>query len=47
MTAEFYAVTAGSDNPNVSRLIEWILSPQGQWLVEKTGYVPIADPAVR
>ncbi|WP_426983621.1 PstS family phosphate ABC transporter substrate-binding protein [Brevibacillus borstelensis] len=47
LTAEFYAVTAGSDNPNVSRLIEWILSPQGQWLVEKTGYVPIADPAVR
>ncbi|MED4587080.1 hypothetical protein P9578_30580 [Brevibacillus choshinensis] len=35
--AEFYAVTAGSANPNVSRFIEWILSEQGQFLVEKTG----------
>lgn len=41
--AEFYVVTAGSQNPNVSRLIEWIRSPQGQALVEKTGYIPIAD----
>ncbi|WP_397334077.1 PstS family phosphate ABC transporter substrate-binding protein [Paenibacillus macerans] len=42
LAAEFYAVTAGSDNPNVTRLIEWILSPQGQALVEKTGYTPIS-----
>ncbi|WP_068787199.1 substrate-binding domain-containing protein [Paenibacillus phocaensis] len=40
--AEFYAVTAGSDNPNVEQLIEWILSPQGQYLVEQTGYTPIS-----
>ena len=40
--AEFYAVTAGSKNPNVPRLIEWILSGQGQSLVEKTGYTPVA-----
>lgn len=40
--AEFYAVTAGSKNPNVPRLIEWILSEQGQSLVEKTGYTPVA-----
>ncbi|WP_178024491.1 substrate-binding domain-containing protein [uncultured Paenibacillus sp.] len=40
--AEFYAVTAGSDNPNVERLIEWILSPQGQYLVEQTGYTPVS-----
>ena len=26
---------------NTERLIEWILSPQGQSLVEKTGYVPL------
>ncbi len=42
LAAEFYAVTAGSKNPNVARLIEWILSPQGQSLVEKTGYTPLA-----
>ncbi|MDU4695435.1 MAG: substrate-binding domain-containing protein [Paenibacillus sp.] len=40
--AEFYAVTAGSDNPNVEKLIEWIRSPQGQYLVEQTGYTPLA-----
>lgn len=40
--AEFYAVTAGSDNPNVEKLIEWILSPQGQYLVEQTGYTPVS-----
>lgn len=40
--AEFYAVTAGSDNPNVGRFLEWILSAEGQSLVEKTGYTPIA-----
>lgn len=39
--AEFYAVTAGSKNPHVAPLIEWILSPQGQELVEKTGYTPL------
>lgn len=38
---EFYAVTAGSTNPNVDKLIEWILSDQGQEIVEKTGYVGI------
>ena len=26
---------------NTQRLIDWILSPQGQGLVEKTGYVPL------
>lgn len=41
LAAEFYAITAGSDNPNVPKLIEWILSPQGQSLVEKTGYIPL------
>jgi len=39
----FYAITLSSnDNPNVDRLIEWILSPEGQQLIDKTGYVPIA-----
>lgn len=43
LTAEFYAITAGTDNPNVERFIEWILSEQGQALVEKTGYVPVNE----
>ncbi len=42
-TAELYAVTTNTDNPNVDKFIEWILSPQGQSLVEKTGYIPISQ----
>jgi phosphate transport system substrate-binding protein len=38
---EFYAITAGSDNPHLQDFIDWILSPQGQEIIEKTGYVPI------
>ena len=36
-----YAVTTGNESENTKRFIEWILSPQGQELVEKTGYVPV------
>lgn len=43
ISAEFYIVTAGTTNPNVEKLIEWVLSPQGQQLVEKVGYVPIVE----
>jgi phosphate transport system substrate-binding protein len=39
--SEFYAITAGSDNPNVDVLLEWILSEQGQRLIEETGYVAV------
>ena len=39
--SEFYAVTAGSENPNVEIFIDWILSSQGQYLIEKTGYTPL------
>lgn len=39
--SEFYAVTAGTKNPNSEKLIEWILSEQGQYLVNKTGYTPL------
>jgi len=38
---EIYAVTAGTENPNVQELIDWIISPEGQELVEKTGYVGV------
>lgn len=41
ITAEFYAITAGTSNPHAQEFIDWILSEEGQELVEKTGYVPI------
>ena len=41
IASEFYIVTAGTDNPNVEKFIAWILSPQGQELIEKTGYVSL------
>jgi phosphate transport system substrate-binding protein len=45
----FYAITVTGDgeflNPertdNINKLMEWVLSPQGQYLVDATGYVPI------
>jgi len=40
-TDEFYAITTDPYNENVNKFIEWILSEQGQYLVEKTGYVQI------
>ena len=36
-----YAVTTGNESENTKKFIEWILSPQGQELAEKTGYIPI------
>ena len=44
ISSEFYVVTAGTENPNVEKFIEWMLSPQGQELVEKVGYVPVKKP---
>ena len=41
ITNELYAVTAGSDNPHTEAFIDWILSEQGQEIIEKTGYVSI------
>ena len=38
--APVYAVTyQGNDNPNVALLIDWVLSDEGQYIIEKTGYV--------
>ncbi len=35
-----YAVTyKNNPNPNVDRLVAWILSEEGQYIIEKTGYV--------
>ena len=40
VVAPVYAVTwAGNDNPNVKKLLDWILSDEGQYIIEETGYV--------
>jgi phosphate transport system substrate-binding protein len=36
-----FAVTTGNESENTKKFIEWILSPQGQELAEKTGYIPL------
>lgn len=42
ITTSVYAVTyKDNDNENVQKLIDWILSKEGQEIVEKTGYVSI------
>lgn len=38
---EFYAVTTGNETPAMRQFIEWIKSPQGRELINKTGYVAI------
>jgi phosphate transport system substrate-binding protein len=42
ITASLYAVTyEGNPNENVQKLIDWILSDEGQEIVEKTGYARV------
>jgi len=38
----FYAITLGNETENTKLFIEWILSEQGQYLIEKTGYVSLS-----
>ena len=40
-SGSFYAVTVGNETENTKKLIEWVLSDEGQYLIEKTGYVAI------
>jgi len=40
----FYAVTTGEPRGNIKLFIDWILSPQGQWIIQETGYVPRLPP---
>ncbi len=42
LAGQFYAVRlASNENPEIDAFIEWMLSEQGQELIEKTGYVPL------
>jgi phosphate transport system substrate-binding protein len=46
ITTPLYAVTyRNNKNPNVDALIEWILSEEGQYIIEQTGYVGVSDPS--
>lgn len=40
---DFYAVTNGEPTGNVKLLIDWILSGEGQYLIEQTGYAPLRN----
>ena len=39
----FYAVTNGQPTGNIKRLIDWILTDEGRYLIEQTGYVAMYD----
>ncbi|WP_442600067.1 PstS family phosphate ABC transporter substrate-binding protein [Neobacillus sp. D3-1R] len=41
IVAEFYAITADSKNPHIETFINWMLSKQGQKIVDLSGYVPL------
>jgi phosphate transport system substrate-binding protein len=38
-TVDVYAVTAGTTNPNAKKLVDWVVSDEGQSLIEQVGYV--------
>ena len=40
-TVNFYAITNGEPTGNTKKLIDWLLSEQGQKLIELNGYVPL------
>lgn len=41
ITSTLYAITRkGDPNPNTRAVLEWIQSPQGMELIEKSGYIP-------
>lgn len=42
ITVEFYAVyRKDNNNPNIQKVIDYILSDEGQYIIEETGYVSI------
>lgn len=46
IVSNFYAVYSKSNtNPNIEPFISWMLSSEGQEIIEKTGYIPLTDNA--
>ena len=45
-TVYVYAITTaqGLENPNTQKVIDWLLSEQGQLLIEKAGYIGLTNP---
>ncbi|MEK4627611.1 substrate-binding domain-containing protein [Solibacillus sp. FSL R7-0682] len=43
ITNEFYIVTTQNSNPKSQEIIDWMLSDEGQRLLENVGYVPIRE----
>ena len=41
MFTDWFDYFKSMNNKNLDMLIEWILSDEGQEVVEKTGYVPV------
>ncbi len=41
LTVCLYAVTTADATSNTKKLIDWLLSEQGQRLIERCGYVPV------
>ena len=41
IASEFFAVTRTNADENTKKLLDWVLSNQGQELVKKTGYTPV------
>lgn len=41
LASHFYAVTRSDASENTKKLLAWILSEQGQELIERTGYTPL------
>jgi phosphate transport system substrate-binding protein len=39
LTVDVHAVTAGTANANAKRLVDWVVSDEGQALIEQVGYV--------
>jgi len=40
-SSDMYAVTIGKPKGNAKKFIDWVLGPQGQEIIDKTGYVTI------
>lgn len=42
IVSNFYAVyDKNNDNPNIKPLIDWLLSEEGQLIIDETGYIPL------
>lgn len=42
LTDEIYAIITDHSHPNAQRLVDWLVSPQGQRFVHAVGFAPLA-----